>query len=166
MPKTDAIEQRKRVTTVQDWILQDLSSTDITKKVLDNGWCSSIRQAKNIISQARAQWTKITEEEMEQKRRFKVLELQAMKNSLNPKYKDTPHGLTVLLSIEKEIIKLEGLVLPQRHILSADNGDKKLAACTINIQMIDTGIPLANREEDVDLTLDKKSWMTNLLNRL
>ncbi len=162
MPKTDIIEHRKRLTAVQDWILQNFSTTEITQKVLDNGWCNSLRQAKNIVSQAREQWTKTTEEEMEQKRRLKIAELQEMKNSLNPKYKDTPHGINVLLSIEKEIIKLAGLIPAQRHILSAEIESKKMIAPIFNIQIVDSGIPLASREEDVDLTIDKDSWMNKL----
>jgi len=121
MPKIEKIEYEKRVRIVQEWILEDWPSCDIITQIIGQ-WHLEERQAKRYISEARKRW--LVDESMliEQKRKLKVESLKKIKRSLNAKYKGTPAGIRALVSVEKEIISLEGLRKPVKVELTGRDG--------------------------------------------
>jgi len=108
MPNIDNIEWDKRIRIVQEWLIDDWSSTDIIAKI-NNKWGIEERQAKRYISEARSKWNEDEDELIKQKRKRKVAKLQKLSRSLDKKFIGTPAGIRSILSVEKELINLEGL---------------------------------------------------------
>lgn len=134
--RADKTEYLQRIFTIQGWILEGVQSALIVKQILTNNWCSSQRHAERMLSEARDLWTSIPEAEIDQKRKLKISELQQLKRSLKENYKGTPAGIRTLVSIEKEIILLEGLRKPFKHELTGKNGEPLMTvpATTIIIE--------------------------------
>ena len=107
---------------VQGWIIEGVQSALIIRQILNSGWCQSQRQAERYLKAARDMWTDIPEAALEQKRKIKVAELQHIKRSLQDKYKGTPAGIRALMSVDKEIIMLEGLRKPTKLELTGKDG--------------------------------------------
>jgi len=108
MPNIDNIEWDKRIRIVQEWLIDDWSSTDIIAQI-NNKWGIEERQAKRYISEARSKWNEDEDELIKQKRKRKVAKLQKLSRSLDKKFIGTPAGIRSILSVEKELINLEGL---------------------------------------------------------
>lgn len=146
--KTDQIEYQKRLFNVQGWIIQGIPSSLIIKKVLQNGWCNE-RNAKHLLKKAKAEWTKIPEADLNEKRIIKLVQLEHMKLDLRPEYKGTPAGIQALMTIEKEIIKLEGLnnipaIAINNNILNQQN-------YKVVVEVVPSDHPIARSEDDVIL---------------
>lgn len=113
--RANQIEMEKRVFTIQGWIIEGVQDHLICKNAVDK-WGFSLRQAQRLVSKAYNEWKKLPDVDIEQKRLLKIALLKQSKRTLKDEYKGTPAGLKVLLDYEKEIIKLEGLELPKKHI--------------------------------------------------
>jgi hypothetical protein len=121
--KIDQLEKEKRIRMVQEWIIEDWPYQDIVKYIVDKtGWEVEERQAQRYISDARKRWVDQNNELTEHKRRLKIETLKKLKRSLNDRFKGTPHGIKAVLSVEKELIKLEGLDLPKKHEITGKDG--------------------------------------------
>lgn len=113
------IEMERRVFTIQGWIIEGVQDHLICKNAVDK-WGLSLRQAQRLVSKAYNDWKKLPGIDLDQKRLLKIAELKQSKRTLKDEFKGTPAGLKVLLDIEKEIIKLEGLELPRTHVLEGN----------------------------------------------
>jgi hypothetical protein len=111
--KTDNIEYEKRIRIVQEWIIEDWPYSDIITQVKQK-WQIAERQAKRYIAEARERWVKDQQDVVDSKRTLKVEGLKKLKRSLQEKYEGTPQGIFAVLSVEKELIKLEGLERPKK----------------------------------------------------
>jgi len=111
-PRVDAVEMEKRIRIVQEWIIDDWPYTDIVQQIMTK-WDMSERQAKRYISDAKSRWVADESEKTERARAMKIHSLKKLKRSLQEKYKGTPQGITAVLNVEKEIIKLQGLEPPK-----------------------------------------------------
>ena len=148
MAKTNQTTYQQRVFTVQLWIIEGIPSSLIIKKIIENGWCEE-RQAKRLLQKARDEWTKIADADMEQRRKIKIIELQQIKRGLKEQYKGTPAGIHAIMVVEKEIIRLEGLAqIPQVAINNTLLTDQH---CTVTVEVVSTGMPIARSEDDVVL---------------
>jgi len=121
MAKVDKIEHERRIKVVQGWILDDLPFSDIVSKCC-NEWLLSLAQAKRYIKIARERWSLDRDEEIEKKRAIKVEGLKKLKQSLGKRYTTQPFGVSVILKIDQEISKLEGLYPATRLEHSAPGG--------------------------------------------
>ena len=108
---------------VQGWIIEGVQSALIIRQIINNGWCQSTRQAERYLKAARDLWTEIPEAALDQKRKLKIAELQQIKRSLLEKYKGTPAGIRALMSVDKEIIMLDGLRKPTKVELTGKDGN-------------------------------------------
>jgi hypothetical protein len=108
MPNIDNIEWDKRIRIVQEWLIDDWSSADIIAQI-NNKWGIEERQAKRYIAEARSRWNEDEDELVKQKRKRKIAKLQKLARSLDKKFIGTPAGIRSVLSVEKELINLEGL---------------------------------------------------------
>lgn len=117
--KTDDIEYEKRIRIVQEWIIEDWPTADIITQIRNN-WTVQDRQAKRYIKEAKERWVSDQEDIIEAKRTLKIEGMKKLKRSLQERYKGTPQGIFAVLSVEKEIIKLEGLERPKKVEVKAD----------------------------------------------
>jgi hypothetical protein len=113
MPKIEKIEYEKRVRFVQEWILEDWPSCDIIVQIIQK-WGLEERQAKRYIAEARKRWNAADDQIIDQKRKLKVASLKKLKRTLKATYAGTPAGIRAVMSVEKEIIQLEGLRMPTK----------------------------------------------------
>lgn len=112
-------ETQDRIFTVQGWIINRKSDLLILKQCVEL-WGVTERQAKNYLSKAYTIWADATEATIDQKRRIQIAKLQREQNNMKEEFRGTPAGMRVILAIEKEINRLEGLIGPHRHIHSGD----------------------------------------------
>lgn len=109
MAKRTNIEIEASLMQVQGWIIEGVSSGEIVRKIIGNGWCTSTRHAANLIKVAKDRWVDETNVATKMKRAVKVKELEALRNGLAQRFKGTPQGLMAVVRIEEMIIKLQGL---------------------------------------------------------
>lgn len=111
-PKADAVEYERRLMSIQSWIVERYAYFVIIKQIMDKGWSQSERHAKRMIAAARDRWVEHEEEDIKKKRQIKVKQLEHTIRSLKEEYKGTPEGISAIVKVEKEIIKLEALATP------------------------------------------------------
>lgn len=111
--KTDSIEYEKRIRVVQEWIIDDWPYSDIVTQIVAK-WDIQERQAKRYIKDAKERWVEDEQEVLDKKRAMKIMSLKKLKRSLQERFKGTPQGISAVLGVEKELIKLEGLETPQK----------------------------------------------------
>lgn len=121
--RADKTEYLKRIFTIQGWIIEGVQSALIVRQILTSEWCQSQRHAERMLRDARNLWTEIPEAEIDQKRKLKIAELQQYKRSLKDIYKGTPAGIRALVTVDKEIIMLEGLRKPAKVEVTGKNGE-------------------------------------------
>lgn len=122
MPKTGKVEYERRVLTVQGWIIDGVPSALIIQQILLKKWCTSDRQAERMLKAARDKWIEYESDNVLERRKLKIQQLQHLKRSLQVKYKGTPEGIRAIVAVEKEIIKLDGLAAPVKIEVSGDGG--------------------------------------------
>ena len=123
MPRADKIEFEKRLFTIQGWIIDGVPAALIIQQVMQRNWSQSTRHAERMLAAARKKWVEFETDDIEQKRKLKVQQLQHLKRSLGEKYKGTPGGIRAIVAVEKEIIKLEGLAAPIKLEHSGIDGE-------------------------------------------
>lgn len=111
-PKATDIEKSNRLFTIQGWILDGVADQLIVKQIMQQ-WGLSSRQAYRYIKLGYSDWAKIEGVNLDMKREFKIAELKQLKRSLAQEFKGSPAGIRAIMMVEKEIIKLEGIVLPK-----------------------------------------------------
>lgn len=121
MPDIDKIEKVKRIRFVMEWIIDDYVYQDIISQIIAK-WGIGERQAKRYIADARKEWSKHAEGDLDQKRRRRVEALKKLRRSLKDNYRGTPEGIRAVVAVEKELIKLEGLELPRKVELTGKGG--------------------------------------------
>lgn len=119
MKKASNIEVEKRIFTIQGWIIDGVQDYLIIKQATTQ-WNISPRQAKRYLKNAYENWKADESLTVEDKRAAKIAELKQLKRSLQEQYKGTPGGISAIMNIEKEVIKLEGILPPKRVQLSGD----------------------------------------------
>ena len=107
-------ETERRVFIIQGWIINGVPDYLILKNIQNqfqnkDGNYLSRRQAKVLLQKAYSIWQQEQEATIDQKRALKIARLQQEIRSMDEKYKNTPQGMAVKLSYEKEINKLEAL---------------------------------------------------------
>lgn len=107
-------ETERRVFIIQGWIINGVADYLILKNIQNqfqnkDGNYLSRRQAKVLLQKAYTIWQQDQEATIDQKRALKIARLQQEIRSMDEKYKNTPQGMAVKLSYEKEINKLEAL---------------------------------------------------------
>ena len=102
------IEKEKRIFIVQGWIIEGIQDNIIAKNIVER-WGLDIRQAQRYVREAYEKWKKIEGVNIDMKREMKIAKLQQMIRTMKEEYKGTPAGIQAVMSVEKEIIKLEGL---------------------------------------------------------
>ncbi|KAA5532666.1 hypothetical protein F0919_17955 [Taibaiella lutea] len=115
-PRSTKVEFERRLLAVQAWLIEGNTHAMVLKNIIDQKWSNSKRHAEKMIQLARERWIDFEDESLDKKRKFKIQELKHMKRSLAQEYRTTPEGIKALLSIEKEIIKLEGLSIKKIEI--------------------------------------------------
>jgi len=119
--KIDKVEKDKRIRIVAEWILDDYLYKDILTQIAAK-WGIEERQAKRYIKDARALVNLQESENIDQKRKRKIESLKKLKRSLDVRYKGTPNGLLAILSVEREIIKIENLVPARKVEITGKDG--------------------------------------------
>lgn len=130
MAKADKIEYAKRVHMVQGWILQDFLASDIVEKSTDM-WQVSERQAMRYLSDAHKAFQGITEKKAERRLNYHLQRRNKLLRDMEEKYRRTPTGLAIQLSILRDIAKLEQLYKIQIEHTGKDG--EPLPAPVINI---------------------------------
>lgn len=116
--KVSRVELQRRLRIVQEWIIEDQPNCDIEASCVRQFQVSP-RQAKRYIAAALDIWKEGNQEKLASKRARRIESLKKMLRSLKPEYKGTPAGMRVVLQIQREIIKLEG-VTPTEQMIEAE----------------------------------------------
>lgn len=111
------LEVEKRVLTIQSWIIEGVQDNLILKQAKTK-WDIGLRQARKYLKKAYENWKQDEEITFEEKRDAKIAELKQLKRSLKPEYKGTPQGIRTIVAVEKEIIRLEGLIVKRIDVTS------------------------------------------------
>lgn len=128
MAKPDKIEYQRRIFTIQGWIVDGAHYQLMIRQIISSGWTKAknhidqVRSAKRMIADAREQWIDEEEGDIEERRKLKISQLKQLIRSMKDAFKGTPSGIKAIISVEKEIIKLEGLALPKKIELSGKDG--------------------------------------------
>lgn len=110
MAKCTGLELEKRIFTIQGWIIDGVQDYLILKQAKTQ-WGISLRQARRYLKTAYENWKRDEDVNIDLKKEAKIAELKQIKRSLKEKYKGTPAGIRAVMSVEKEIIRLEGYVV-------------------------------------------------------
>jgi hypothetical protein len=140
--KIDKVEKAKRIRQVMEWIIDDYATKDIITQIM-NKWPVEQRQAERYIRDAREEWTKHEDENLERKRRTKIETLKKLKRSLKETHKGTPAGIRAMVEVEKQLIALEGLEQPKKFEHAGPNGQPLNLKSDFDIE----GMPIALLEE-------------------
>jgi hypothetical protein len=119
-PRSTQIETEKRVFTVQGWILNGVQDYLILKNI-EQQYGVGRRQAKNLLQKAYKIWHEDQEATMDQKRSLRIAELKQLARSMSESDKKTPRGIVALMSVHKEINKLEALYPARVHLVKGDS---------------------------------------------
>jgi len=130
--KSTKIETEKRVFTIQGWIINGVPDYLILKNIEQSDWGIKRRQAKNLLKKAYEIWHDDQEATVEQKRSLRIAELKQDVRNMSTEFKNTPKGMSVLLSYKKEISKLEALYPATRHIVQGDKENPIVITDTFN----------------------------------
>lgn len=122
-------EKEKRLFIVQGWIIEGIQDNLIVKNIVDR-WDLDVRQAQRYVRDAYDTWKKIEGVKIEMKREMKIAKLQQIVRTLKDEYKGTPAGIQAIMSVEKELIKLEGLEIPKQ--INLQNSVKPLELIVTN----------------------------------
>jgi hypothetical protein len=145
--RANKIEYTRRIFAIQGWILEGVQSALIVRQIIASDWCTSERHAERMLKDARDLWTEIPEAEINQKRKLKIGELQQLARSMQERFKGTPAGIRAIVSVQKEIIKLEGIAPATKVEVSGKDG-KPIETKNYNVSL--------SKEEIIDIskTLD------------
>ena len=117
--RSSKLETEKRVFTIQGWIINGVPDYLILKNI-EQQWEVCRRQSKNLLQKAYKIWHDDQEATVEQKRALRIAELKQIARSMSETDKKTPKGISSLMSVHKEINKLEGLYPARTHIIKGD----------------------------------------------
>lgn len=106
------IEKERRILTIQGWIIDGVQDDFIFRQIRKS-WKLSPRQTRRYIKQAYESWRKDEEIDVESQRSAAIARLQKISGDMEAKYRSTPRGASVLLSIEKEIHRLRNIKPPK-----------------------------------------------------
>lgn len=118
-PRSTQIETDKRVFTIQGWILNGVQDYLILKNI-EQQYGVGRRQSKNLLQKAYKIWHEDQEATVEQKRSLRIAELKQLARSMSESDKKTPRGIVALMSVHKEINKLEALYPARVHVIKGD----------------------------------------------
>lgn len=118
------IQTEQRIFTVMGWIIDGVQDYLIFRQARTN-WGISDRQTRRYIAEAYKRWKTDEEISIEEKRHAKIAELKQLKRSMREQFLGTPEGIRAIMSVEKEIIRLENITPPRRVEVSG-NPDKPL----------------------------------------
>jgi hypothetical protein len=133
MAKASKIEYARRIFAIQGWILEGVQSALIVRQIISSNWCTSTRHAERMLKDARDLWTEIPEAEINQKRKLKIGELQQLARSMQERFKGTPAGIRAIVSVQKEIIKLDGIAPPTKVELTGKGGEPIKTETTLKL---------------------------------
>lgn len=117
--KSSKLETEKRVFTIQGWIISGVPDYLILKNIQQQ-FNVCFRQSKNLLQRAYKIWHEEQEATVEQRRSLRIAELKQMARSMSEADKKTPKGISALMSIYKEINKLEALYPNRIHVIRGD----------------------------------------------
>lgn len=104
--KSSKVETDKRTRSVQEWMMQGHTTSDIVRQCTSN-WSITPRQAYKYIRKAYEAFKESAEKDLEARRQFHIHSRLKIFRDLQGKNDSKPAG--VALEILKDIAKLEGL---------------------------------------------------------
>lgn len=122
--RSSKLETEKRVFTIQEWIINGVPDYLILKNI-EQQYLVCRKQSKNLLKKAYTIWHEDQEATIDQKRALRIAELKQIARSMSESDKKTPKGISSLMSVHKEINKLEGLYPARTHVIQGDK-DKPL----------------------------------------
>jgi hypothetical protein len=122
--RSSKLETEKRVFTIQGWIINGVPDYLILKNI-EQQYSVCRKQSKNLLKKAYTIWHEDQEATIDQKRALRIAELKQIARSMSEADKKTPKGISSLMSVHKEINKLEGLYPARTHVIQGDK-DKPL----------------------------------------
>lgn len=134
MAKSSRIDTERRVYTMQGWIIDGVQDYLILKQATAQ-WDISLRQARRYLKRAYENWKQDEDISFEEIKGAKIAELKQLKRTLKDEFKGTPQGIRTIMSVEKQIIRLQGLIVkrvdvttrtevkPMKLIDATSNGD-------------------------------------------
>lgn len=122
--RSSKLETDKRVFTIQQWIITGVQDYIILRDI-EKKWKVGRRQSKNLLQKAYKIWYEDQEATVDQKRSLRIAELKELARSMSSSDRKTPRGVSALMSVHKEINKLEALY-PARVVKIQGDEEKPL----------------------------------------
>lgn len=122
--RSSKLETETRVFTIQGWIINGVPDYLILKNI-EQQWDVGRRQSKNLLQKAYEIWHQDQEATIDQKKSLRIAELKQIARSMSEADRKTPRGISALMSVHKEINKLEGLY-PARQVVVQGDPNKPL----------------------------------------
>ena len=117
--RSSKLETETRVFTIQGWIINGVPDYLILKNI-EQQWSVGRRQSKNLLQKAYEIWHQDQEATIDQKRTLRIAELKQLARSMSESDKKTPRGISALMSVHKEINKLEALYPARVQVIQGD----------------------------------------------
>jgi len=93
---------------VMEWMIDDYSTTDIVGQAMAK-WNLTEKQANDLLVKVRQEWKKNEKENNNEKRLRRIESLKKLKRGMSAADRKTPTGILALLSVEKELSRLESV---------------------------------------------------------
>lgn len=133
--KTDKITLAKRISVVQDWILQDLSTTDIILKSITK-WKITDRQAYRYLWAANRFFQEKDKLSVERKKAYYMARKKKLLRDMSEAEKKTAAGVVAQNRVLDSMLKLEGIAPDTLKVI----GDPDKPVVTVSSVVTPTNI--------------------------
>ncbi len=114
-------DKEARIFQVSKWLIDGVRFPDMVKRSAK--WNISERTLQRYITEAKEGWVKDQSDEIEIKRAKMVKKLEKLEKSLQKRFHGHPAGIMAISRVQNQIIKLEGLAVPQKVQHSGIDGE-------------------------------------------
>jgi len=109
--KTTKIEYQKRLNTLQQWLVEGASTSEIHTRIIDNGWATSIRHACRLIAAARKKWEAGEQKYMRGMHKVAAQHRRQTIKETSSGAENKPLGTRIILDYKKDSNKLSAITI-------------------------------------------------------
>ncbi len=119
--RASKIEVAKRIRTVQEWILDDHTYSDIIRSSVAR-WDISERQAERYYAKAFEDFHEATRQSTESLKAYYKKRKMKLIREMDPVLKKTPSGVRAANKVLDSMAKLDGIVIDKIEVTGKDGG--------------------------------------------
>ncbi|RKD19002.1 hypothetical protein BCY91_14085 [Pelobium manganitolerans] len=143
------LEKYKRIRTVQEWILEDYTFTDIVRSCVSK-WDISVRQAERYYSEAFREFKEKEEQSVDALKSYYKKRKMKLIREMDPVLKKTPSGVRAVNKVLDSMAKLDGIMIDKVELTGKD-GTPLPSEVKITVVHSENVPPFAGSENEVDV---------------